>query len=174
MLSFLHKNLHKKIFNLSLKAATIPPCLKSAVIIPLPQKSSVSSFDTSHRAQLTPSIRCSSVLWGWSSSISRLAFRPLDPYQLPAEVTKDATATALHTVLRSIKPKGNNLRMLFTDFCSMLSTVIPDWLVTEIMDVHSPFPTHLSDQLLLNWAPHLLRPSNHDHSPIDATNTIVC
>ncbi|XP_037546915.1 janus kinase and microtubule-interacting protein 3-like [Nematolebias whitei] len=94
-----------RIFNLSLAQPVIPPCLKSATIIPLLKTPTITSLNDYRPVALTPVImKC----------FERLVFQPIkdylplnfDPYQFAYctnRSTEDAITVALHTALSHLE-----------------------------------------------------------------------
>ena len=73
-----------KIFNQSLAQSTVPPCLKSSTIVPLPKKPHISGFNDYRPVALTPVVmKCFEKLV--RSHITAALPRSLDPRQLPTE-----------------------------------------------------------------------------------------
>ncbi|KAL6479062.1 hypothetical protein MHYP_G00124950 [Metynnis hypsauchen] len=105
-----------KIFNLSLSKSIIPPCLKSASIIPLPKKTSTSDLSDYRPVTLTLVImKCFE---------RQFAYKP-----------NRSTEDALHTALTHLEHQGSSVRMLFVDFSSVFNTVIPHRLVNKLTDL---------------------------------------
>ncbi|KAI4905163.1 hypothetical protein NFI96_024919 [Prochilodus magdalenae] len=122
-----------KIFNLSLSKSIIPPCLKSATIIPLPKKNTTSDY---RPVALTPIImKCLERLV--LHHIRAVLPPTFDSQQFAYKAnrsTEDAITTALHTALTHLKHQGSYVRMLFVDFSSAFNTVIPHRLVSKLTD----------------------------------------
>ena len=62
----------------------------------------------------------------------------LDPLQFAYRAnrsTEDAIATALHTTLQHVEHEGSYARLLFIDFSSAFNTIIPNRLLTKLMDL---------------------------------------
>lgn len=125
------------IFNQSLTQCSIPPCLKSSTIIPLPKKSNISSLNDYRPVALTPIImKCFEKLV--RSHITSCLPPTLDPHQFAYRAnqsTEDAIATALHTTLTHIEQRGSYARLLFLDFSSSFNTFIPSRLVSKLGDL---------------------------------------
>jgi hypothetical protein len=49
--------------------------------------------------------------------------------------TEDTIATALHTTLQHVEHQGSYARLLFIDFSSAFNTIIPNRLLTKLMDL---------------------------------------
>ncbi len=128
------------IFNLSLGQATIPACLKSATIIPVPKKSPTNNLNDFRPVALTPII---------TKCFEKLVLRhikaclppTLDPHQFayrPNRSTEDAITTALHAALSHLEKRGSYVRMLFIDYSSAFNTIIPDILIPKLANLGLP------------------------------------
>ena len=190
------------IFNLSLLQSVVPSCLKSATIVPVPKKNTVSCLNDYRPVALTPIIaKCFEQLI--MSHIKAAIPANLDPYQFAYRAnrsTEDAIITALHTALTHLDCSNTYVRMLFVDFSSAFNTVQPHKLVNKlsnlglssslcswILDFLSNRPQnvrmgeHTSSTLILNvgvpqgcvLSPLLYSLFTHDCSPIHTSNTII-
>ncbi|KAI5614992.1 gastrula zinc finger protein XlCGF28.1-like [Silurus asotus] len=122
------------IFNISLSSATVPSCLKTTTIIPVPKKSTVSCLNDYRPVALTPiMMKC----------FKRLVMRhiktqlppSLDPMQFayrPNRSTDNAISTTLHLTLTHLDNKNSYVRMLFIDFSSAFNTIIPQHLIEKL------------------------------------------
>ncbi len=123
-----------RIFNLSLAQAVIPPCLKSATIIPVPKKSPTTSPNDYRPVALTPVImKCFERLV--LQHIKDYLLPDFDPYQFAYRAnrsTEDAIAVALHSVLSHLEQQQSYVRLLFVDYSSAFNTIIPDILITKL------------------------------------------
>ena len=131
------------IFNLSLSQATIPPCLKSATIIPVPKKTAINCLNDYRPIALTSVVmKCFERLV--SQHIKASLPSSIDPHQFAYRTnrsTEDAISIALHTALSHLEHTGSYVRMLFIDYSSAFNTIIPDILVRKLLDLHLPPPT---------------------------------
>ncbi len=157
-----------KIFNLSLSTATIPSCLKSAIIIPLLKKTAISSLNDYRPVALTPVImKCFERLV--QQHIKASLPDTFDPYQFAYRTnrsTEDAIATALHTALLHLEHPGSYVRMLFIDYSSAFNTVLPDRLVAKLLDLgFSPSICHWIKDFLTN-RPQTVRLGSHFSSTL--------
>src|SRR4029434_1441481 len=111
-----------KIFNLSLTLATIPPCLKSAIIIPVPKKPAINSLNDYRPIALTPVImKCFEKLV--SRHIKSTLPPTFDSHQFAYRAnrsTEDAIAAALHTTLSHLELLEGIV------YSSAFNTIIPD------------------------------------------------
>ncbi|KAK3534759.1 hypothetical protein QTP86_024092 [Hemibagrus guttatus] len=191
-----------QIFNQSLALSTVPPCLKSSIIVPLPKKSHISSLSDYWPVALTPVVmKCFKKLV--RSHITSLLPASFDSHQFAYRgnrSTEDAVATALHAVLSHLEKQGSYVQMLFVGYSSAFNTILPHILVGKLDDLGLPQTTcmwinsflsnhsqrvrvgqHTSTALSLSTgSPQgcVLRPLlytlyNHDCTPAHHSNTIV-
>ncbi|KAI5619892.1 hypothetical protein C0J50_20542 [Silurus asotus] len=122
------------IFNISLSSATVPSCLKTTTIIPVPKKSSVSCLNDYRPVALTPlMMKCFKMLV--MRHIKTKLPPSLDPMQFayrPNRSTDDAISTTLHLVLTHLDKKDSYVKMLFIDFSSAFNTIIPQHLIEKL------------------------------------------
>ncbi|KAI5098695.1 hypothetical protein C0J45_10834 [Silurus meridionalis] len=122
------------IFNISLSSTTVPTCLKTTTIIPVPKKSTVSCLDDYRPVALTPIV---------IREFERLVMRhiktqlppTLDPMQFayrPNCSTDDAISTTLHLALNHLENKDSYVRMMFIDFSSAFKTIVPQYLIEKL------------------------------------------
>ncbi|KAI5085621.1 gastrula zinc finger protein XlCGF28.1-like, partial [Silurus meridionalis] len=110
------------IFNISLSSATVPTCLKTTTIIPMPKKSTLSCLNDYHPIALTPIVmKC----------CERRVMRHIKT-QLPPASMDDAISTTLHLALNQLDNKDSYVRMLFIDFSSAFNTIVPQHLIEKI------------------------------------------
>ncbi|KAM3842547.1 uncharacterized protein ACN63O_022346, partial [Diretmus argenteus] len=191
-----------RIFNQSLAQSTVPPCLKSSTIVPLPKKRHISSLNDYRPVALTPVVvKCfEKLVWG---HITSLLPRGFDPHQFAYRAnrsTEDAVATALHAALSHLEQPGNYVRMLFMDYSSAFNTILPNRLVDILEDLGFPHNTcmwiksflsgrcqrvrvgdHTSTALSLSTgspqgcvlSPLLYTLYTHQYSPTHRSNTMV-
>uniref|UniRef100_A0A8C5G818 Reverse transcriptase domain-containing protein n=2 Tax=Gouania willdenowi TaxID=441366 RepID=A0A8C5G818_GOUWI len=129
-----------RIFNLSLNQAVIPPCLKSATIIPVPKKSPPVSHNDYRPVALTPIVmKCFERLV--LHHIKDCLPSTLDTHQFAYRTnrsTEDAIAIALHSALSHLEHQQSYVRMLFVDYSSAFNTIIPDILITKLNTLGLP------------------------------------
>nr|XP_049595883.1 uncharacterized protein LOC125980593 [Syngnathus scovelli] len=122
------------IFNRSLALATVPPCLKTSTIIPVPKKSAISSLNDYRPVALTPVImKCFERLV--LQHIKDYLPPHLDPHQFAYRTnrsTEDAIAVALHCAVNHLEQQQSYVRMLFVDYSSAFNTILPDRLTTKL------------------------------------------
>ncbi|KAK3524892.1 hypothetical protein QTP86_011310 [Hemibagrus guttatus] len=117
--------------------ATVPTCLKTITIIPVPGHSSAECLNGFRPAALIPIVmKCFEML-----VLSHLIVclpPTLDSHQFayrPNRSTEDAISTAIHLALTDLDTNNTYIRMLFIDFSSAFNTVIPSKLITELSDL---------------------------------------
>ena len=132
-----------KIFNQSLTQSTVPICLKSSTIVPLPKKRHITGLNDYRPVALTPVVmKCFEKLV--RGHITSLLPRGFDPHQFAYRAnrsTEDAVATALHAALSHLEQPGSYVRMLFVDFSSAFNTILPHRLVDILGDLGFPHNT---------------------------------
>ncbi|KAL0151258.1 hypothetical protein M9458_053449 [Cirrhinus mrigala] len=97
------------IFNISLSQSSVPACLESTIIVPVPKKSSVTCLNDYRPVALTPIImKCFE------------------------RSTEDAISSALHLTLTHLDKRDTYVRMLFIDFSSAFNTIIPQKLIVKL------------------------------------------
>ncbi|XP_053702104.1 uncharacterized protein LOC128747907 [Synchiropus splendidus] len=122
------------IFNTSLTQAVVPPCFKSAIIIPVPKKPTTTCLNDFRPVALTSTImKCfKRVVEDHVVSILPASFDPFQFAYQPNRSTEDAISTALHLSLEHLEKKNTLVRMLFLDFSSAFNTIIPQDLVHKL------------------------------------------
>uniref|UniRef100_A0AAZ1X6I0 Reverse transcriptase domain-containing protein n=1 Tax=Oreochromis aureus TaxID=47969 RepID=A0AAZ1X6I0_OREAU len=132
-----------KIFNTSLSQSCIPPCLKSATIVPLPKRTNISSLNDYRPVALTPVImKCFEKLV--RRHIMSCLPPTLDSLQFAYRAnrsTEDAIATTLHTTISHLEVQGRYARLLFVDFSSAFNTILPDRLIVKLLEIGLPSTT---------------------------------
>ncbi len=132
-----------RIFNQSLSQSTVPPCLKSSIIVPLPKKPHINSLNDYRPVALTPVVmKCLEKLV--RSHITSFFPPTFDPYQFAYRTnrsTEDAVATALQTALSHLEQEGSCVRLLFMDYSSAFNTILPHILVDNLGDLGLPYST---------------------------------
>uniref|UniRef100_A0A3B1IEK6 Reverse transcriptase domain-containing protein n=1 Tax=Astyanax mexicanus TaxID=7994 RepID=A0A3B1IEK6_ASTMX len=122
------------IFNASLLQAAVPPCLKTATIIPVPKSSTVTGLNDYRPVALTPIVtKCFERLV--QTHIKATINITVDPHQYAYrknQSTEDAISSVVHTALTHLEQKDSYVRMLFVDFTSAFNTMIPQTLITKL------------------------------------------
>lgn len=156
------------IFNLSLQLSTVPQCLKSSTIIPVPKKTSITCLNDYRPVALTP------VIMKCFERILLRYIRGLIPADLDSlqfayrenRSTEDAVSITLHTALSHLQQPNTYVRMLFVDFSSAFNTVIPDKLALKLHAVGLPASLcHWIRDFLTN-RPQVVRMGNTTSSPL--------
>uniref|UniRef100_A0A3B3I9A9 Reverse transcriptase domain-containing protein n=1 Tax=Oryzias latipes TaxID=8090 RepID=A0A3B3I9A9_ORYLA len=128
------------IFNWSLQLTSVPVCLKSSIIVPVPKKSSVSCLNDYRPVALTPVImKCFERII--LNHIKDIIPATLDSHQFAYREnrsTEDAVSLALHATLSHLEHPDTYVRMLFVDFSSAFNTVIPDKLTLKLHNLGLP------------------------------------
>lgn len=152
-----------RIFNQSLAESTVPPCLKSSTIVPLPKKPHISGLNDYRPVALTPVVmKCFEKLV--RGHITSCLPKSLDPHQFAYRAnrsTEDAVATALHAALSHLEQQGNYVRMLFVDYSSAFNTILPGKLMNKLMDLGIPYPTCMWIKSFLTCRTQRVRVGHH-------------
>ncbi|XP_058501411.1 protein FAM169B-like [Solea solea] len=139
------------IFNTSLIQAVVPPCFKSATIIPVPKKPTITCRNDFRPVALTTTImKCfERVVKDHIISILPPSYDPLQFAYKPNRSTEVAISTALHLSLEHLEDKNTHVRMLFLDFSSAFNTIIPQELVHKLgpLGLNTPLCNWLLDFL---------------------------
>ncbi|KAK3506423.1 hypothetical protein QTP70_002694 [Hemibagrus guttatus] len=133
------------IFNQSFSQSTIPPCLKSSTIIPLPKKPHISSLNDYWPGALTlVVIKCfEKLVWGHITSLLPQRFEPHQFAYRSNRSMGDAVATALHAALSHLEQQGSYVLLLFVDFSSVFDTILPYKLMDKLGDLGLPHSTFM-------------------------------
>ena len=129
-----------RIFNISLKQATVPPCLKTATIVPVPKKASISSLNDYRPVALTSVVmKCFErlVLPHLKSCLPQNFNQHQFAYEANRS-TADAVATVLPTTASQAEGLGNYVRTLFVDFSLVFNTILLDILSQKLTDLGFP------------------------------------
>ncbi|KAI7804208.1 putative RNA-directed DNA polymerase from mobile element jockey-like [Triplophysa rosa] len=126
-----------KIFNQCISQAVVPSCLKTFTIIPIPKKNTISCLNDYRPVALTPIImKCfEKLVRTYIVSILPPSFNPYPFAYRANRSTEDAIATALYSALCHLEQRGSYARLLFVDFSSAFNTILPDILVTKLLDL---------------------------------------
>uniref|UniRef100_A0A3B5Q3T5 Reverse transcriptase domain-containing protein n=1 Tax=Xiphophorus maculatus TaxID=8083 RepID=A0A3B5Q3T5_XIPMA len=132
-----------RIFNQSLALSTVPSCLKSSTIVPIPKKPHISCLNDYRPVALTPVVtKCFEKLV--RGHITALLPPGFDHHQFAYRAnrsTEDAVITALHAALSHLEQQGSYVRMLFVDYSSAFNTILPHRLVDKLGDLGLPHST---------------------------------
>lgn len=157
-----------RIFNLSLQQALVPTCRKTAIIIPVPKTSAITSLNDYRPVALKPVImKCFERLV--LPHIKARIPPDLDQHQFAYRTnrsTDDAISIALNTALTHLETPNSYVRMLFIDYSSAFNSINPDKLINKLQTLG------LGD-LLCQWIkdfltnrPQRVRISHHTSSSI--------
>lgn len=134
-----------RIFNQSLCQSTVPSCLKSSIIMPLPKKQTINCLNDCTPVALTPVVmKCFEKLI--RQHIMTFIPPSFDTHQFAYRANRspeDAITTTLHAVLSHFEHQGSYAQMLFVDFSSAFNTILPHRLVNKLLDIRIPHSTCL-------------------------------
>ncbi len=156
------------IFNLSLLKCTVPTCLKTSTIVPVPKLAAITSLNDYRPIALTPVImKCLErlVLHHIKTALSPT----MDPHQYAYRAnrsTDDAISIALHTVLCHLEHQGTYVRMLFLDFSSAFNTILPSRLFSKMSDLGIQYNICLWIKDFLTERPQSVRMGLHNSSTL--------
>lgn len=123
------------IFDRSLQQATVPTCLKTATIIPVPKSSAITGLNDYRPVALTPVImKCMErrmVLQHVKARIPPGFDQHQFAYRSNSSID-DAISIALHSVLSHVESPRTHVRMLFVDFSSAFNSISPSRLVNKL------------------------------------------
>lgn len=131
------------IFNLSLARVIIPPCLKSAVIIPVPRKPTIDGLND-YRPVALPIVAVPIIIKCFGKLVLKHLQTSLpsafDQHQFAyrqGRSTEDAVAIAVRSALKQLEHSGSYVRMLFIDYSSAFNTIILSKLSLLGLPTHS-------------------------------------
>ena len=134
------------IFNISLSQATVPTCLKTSTIVPVPKAFTVSYLNDYHPVTLTPIVmKCFERLV--MARIKKSINITIDSHQYayrPNHTAADAIASVIHASITHLVKKNSYVRLLFLNFTSAFNTIIPQTLVNKLSTLGLA-------SLLCNW-----------------------
>ncbi len=156
------------IFNLSLFKCTVPTCLNTSTIVPVPKQAAITSLNDYRPIALTPVImKCLARL---VLHHIKTALPPtLDPHQYAYRAnrsTDDAISIALHTVLCHLEHQGTYVRLLFLDFSSTFNTILPSRLFSKMSDLGIQYNICLWIKDFLTDRPQSVRMGQHNSSTL--------
>ncbi len=122
------------IFNLSIQLSTVPVCLKSSIIVPVPRQTTISCLNDYRPVALTPVImKCfERILLKYIKDAIPAGLDSLQFAYRENRSTEDAVSLVLHTALTHLQHSNTYVRMLFVDFSSAFNTVLPDVLALKL------------------------------------------
>ncbi len=130
----------KQIFNRSLELCEVPSCFKRSTIIPVPKKPQITGLNDYRPVALTSVVMKSFerlVLAYLKASTGPL----LDTLQFAYRANRsvdDAVNMGLQFTLQHLDRPGTYVRILFVDFSSAFSTIIPDTLQNKLTQLSVP------------------------------------
>ncbi len=155
-----------KNFNQSLSQAAVPSCLKTSTIIPVPKKNTISCLNDYRPVALTPIImKCFEKLV--RTHIVSILPPSFDPHQFAYRAnrsTEDAITTALHSALCHLEQQGSYARLLFVDFSSAFNTILPNRLMTKLLELGISHSICLWIKDFLSDRPQKVRVGRHSSS----------
>ena len=156
------------IFNMSLAKAVVPTCFKTATIIPVPKQSNISTLNDYRPVALTPIIaKCFERLV--AKRVKAFLPRSLDQHQYAYREnrsTEDAIVTALHSTLTHLDKKETYVRLLFIDYSSAFNTIVPNRLITKLLDLGLSYSLCMWIKDFLTDRPQTVRLGPHQSSSL--------
>lgn len=151
------------IFNRSLAEAVVPPCLKSAIIGPVPMQATTASINNYRPIPLTPILtKCFErlILKNIKTSLSPT----LDPHQfayMENRSTEDAITITFHSALQHLENRRTYVWMLFVDYISEFNShprhtyqeAAPPWSLLPSLFLYPGLPHQLPQSVRLG--PHI-------------------
>ena len=121
------------IFNTSLAQATVPTCLKTSTIIPVPKVQTVTCLNDCIPVALTPIIKTFErvVMSHIKNSINITSDCHQYAYRQNRS-TADAVSAVIHQAFTHLETSNSYVRLLFLDFSSAFNTIIPQTLVNKL------------------------------------------
>ena len=158
-----------RIFNASLAQGVVPHCLKKAVIVPVPKKSSIGGLNDYRPVALTSIVmKCFErlVLQHLKSCLPE-NFDPMQFAYRANRSTDDAIATTLHLALNHLERPGTYARLLFIDYSSAFNTIVPSILVAKMagLGFSMPICTWVGD--FLSGRPQVVRIGQLTSQPLE-------
>ncbi len=122
------------IFNLSLSLSVVPLCFKKSTIVPIPKKNKITCLNDWRPVALTPIFsKCfEKLIRDYICSVLPASMDPLQFAYHSNRSTDNAIAFTLHTALSHMENKNAYVRMLFVDYSSAFSTIVPATLVAKL------------------------------------------
>ena len=156
------------IFNLSLLQCSVPTCLKTSIIVPVPKQSAVVSLNDYRPVALTSVImKCFERL---VLDYIKASLPPsLDPWQFAYRrnrSTDDAVSIVLHTVLSHLEQQGTYARLLFVDYSSAFNTILPNRLFFKMINLGLPQEICMWIKDFLTDRPQSVRMGSHHSSTL--------
>lgn len=156
------------IFNISLSKCSVPTCLKSSIIVPIPKQTVITGFNDYRPVALTPIImKCFERLV--LEKIKAALPVTLDSHQYAYRTnrsTDDAISIALYTVLQHLEQPGTYARLLFVDYSSALNTILPGRLFHKMTNLGLDYTICLWIRNFLTNRSQTVRMGNYHSSPL--------
>ena len=126
---------YSDIFNWSLRECRVPTCFKSAVIIPVPKKPSITGLYDYRPVALTSVIMkiLEKIICNHLSKVVCL-----DPFQFAYRTNRsveDAVSLGIHSILQHLESPGNYAKVLFIDYSSAFNTIVPSKLFYKLQNM---------------------------------------
>ncbi len=124
----------KQIFKRSLELCEVPSYLKRSTIIPVPKKPKITRLNDYRPVALTYVIMNSleKLVLAYLKDITGPLLDPLQFAYRENRSVDDAVNMGLHYILQHLDQSGTYVRILFVDFSSFFSTIIPTLLQTKL------------------------------------------
>ena len=132
-----------RIFNRSLELCEVPSCFKRSTIVPVPKKHCITGLNDYRPVALT-SVVMKSLERLVLTHLKDITGPLLDPMQFAYRANRsvdDAVNMGLHFILQHLDSPGTYARMLFVDFSSAFNTIIPEVLLTKLIQLTVPAST---------------------------------
>ncbi len=162
------------IFNLSLLKCTVPTCLKTSTIVPVPKQAAITSLNDYRPIALPP------VLMKYLERLVlhhiRTALPPtLDPHQYAYRANRskdDAISIALHSVLCHLEHQGTYVQLLFLDFSSAFNIILPSRFFYKMSDLGNQYNICLWIKDFLTDRPQSVRMGQHNSSTLTISTDV--
>ncbi len=129
-----------QIFNRSLELCEVPCCFKRSTIIPIPKKPKITSLNDYRPVALTSVVMKSfeRLVLAYLKDITGPLLDPLQFAYRANRSVDDAVNMGLHYILQHLDKPGTYVRILFGDFSSAFSTIMPDLLADKLTQLSVP------------------------------------
>ncbi|KAL0161696.1 hypothetical protein M9458_045421, partial [Cirrhinus mrigala] len=129
-----------QIFNRSLELCEVPSCFKRSTIIPIPKKPKITELIDYRPVALTSVVMKSfeKLVLAYLKNITGSLLDPLQFAYRANRSVDDAVNIGLHFILQYLDKTGNYVRILFVDFSSAFSTIIPTLLQSKLAQLSVP------------------------------------
>ena len=129
-----------RIFNSSLELCSVPTCLKTSTITPVPKKASISGLNDYRPIALTSVVMkvFERLVLTHLKDITDPLLDPLQFAYRPNRSVDDAVNMAMHYILQHLDSSGSYARVLFVDFSSAFNTIVPSKLYLKLIQLKVP------------------------------------